>query len=229
MKTMNYDSSFYSTLQNRNLPAGHEVKKTLSSIVANKPLNNRQTGMSHNNRFDSEKRAPTNISYVSSSKLDSSPRPPSDLNNSFNTNSNNHMNRMHFDTFSTANNYYNNKIFSSSNPINKPMPPSSFNTNNNNNDSSGSDNENLHSNKVLNHLTPPHIQLKPLSRSDTITQRAPATVIETKQNANNDETNQINRRLPAKINKAYLQKMKRKHKFKITANMSGTKFDLGTY
>ena len=209
MKTMNYDSSFYSTPNSlRNLP-GSEIKKTLTSITSKAPLVNRQLNSSQN-RYDHEKHA--------SSKIPS-PRPPSDMNLSYI----NSFGNKNFDSFNTANG--------------KNFPPSKvvkqvnkgFNNSNEAN-SGGSDAESF--NVRSQHLSP-HVQLKPLYKSESADKLTHVPhgqhVADPKTGGQVEGTVQVttSRRVPTKINRNFLLKMKKKHNYKITANLSGTKFDLG--
>ena len=209
MKTMNYDSSFYSTPNSlRNLP-GSEIKKTLTSITSKAPLVNRQLNSSQN-RYDHEKAV--------SSKIPS-PRPPSDMNFSYNS-----FGHKNFDSFNTTNgkNFPPSKIVKQ---VNK-----GFSSNETAANSGGSDAESF--NVRSQHLSP-HVQLKPLYKSESADKSTHVPhgqhVADSKTSSQVEGTVQAttSRRVPAKINRNFLLKMKKRHNNKITANLSGTKFDLG--
>jgi hypothetical protein len=209
MKAINYDSSLYGVSSNlqRNLVGTEAPKKTLSSLATKAPIYNRMSSDSLNRPDDLSRRIPT------SNRL--SPRPlERDSNVHSQIGSYGYRN---FDTFnmnlpsSRANSF----------PASKTVKqaPEKYD----------SEDETEPGYTRLHQLAP-HVQVKPINKIETperMYQEEKYKEELKQQHQNHQQTGPpISIPATAPINKNYLLRMKRKHRNKITANLSGTKFDL---
>lgn len=217
MKTMNYDSYFYSGSNNlqRNLPSSEIQKKTMSSIVSKAPLNNRAGSAS---REREERRVPSsNTMYSNMSKIPSSPR--------LNEREGNY----------SQGGSYQYKNFDPFNMNGKHFPPSRLVKQSGRSVNSNDSGSEIEGYNRLQHLSP-HVQLKPINKTESFdkqinqyNQQDVRINDESRHQPQQPSQLQPQQQTPPQIvvNRNYLTKMKRKHKNKITANVSGTKFDLG--
>ena len=219
---MNYDSYFYSGSNNlqRNLPSSEIQKKTMSSIVSKAPLNNRAGSAS---REREERRVPSSNTMYSNnmSKIPASPR----LND-------------REQNYSQAGGSYQYKNFDPFNINGKHFPPSRLVKQSGRSQNSNDSGSELEGYNRLQHLSP-HVQLKPINKTESFDKQINQYNNQQDGIRINDEQQKQQQQPPIHqlipqptppqivINRSFLTKMKRKHKNKITANVSGTKFDLG--
>jgi len=198
MKAMNYDASLYGTSNNlqRNLVGTEPQKKTLTSLATKAPIYNRMS-------TDALSRQPTN------NRL--SPRPTERESQMYSQIGS--YGYRNFDTFNMNLPSSRTNSFPASKTV--KQAPERYD----------SEDETEPGYTRLQQLAP-HVQIKPINKIET-----PERMYQ-EEKYKEDLKNQqpppqsvvVQQTTP--INKNYLLRMKRKHRFKVTANLSGTKFDL---
>lgn len=201
LKTLNYDSSLYTptTSLQRSLPSSEAAqKKTMTSLASKAPLNNRLASPSSINE-------PRRMSSSSNLYANRSPRPTNTESRDTNVSHNTHYAGSAYRNFDTFNTVSSNKF-----PASKPRHGKNSNSNDNDSDAD------------TGYSRVNGVQLKPLNKNEHQGEKLYNVPPEQR------KVEEVKPVLPppAPVNKSYLIRMKRKHKNKITANVSGSKFDL---